>query len=42
MIYISKELYVTPDAKELLNNRKIRIKWVDSDGKVEEQDGIQR
>ena len=38
VIYISKELYVTPDAKELLNNRKIKIRWVDSDGEVEEQD----
>ena len=35
-------LYVTPDAEELLNDRKIKIRWIDSDGKVEEQDGIQR
>ena len=41
-IYIPKDSFVTPSAMDLINDRKMEIIWIDSDEKVEEQDGIQR
>ena len=41
-IYIPKDSFITPSAEELINDRKMEIIWIDSDGEVEEQDGIQR
>lgn len=42
VIYIPKGVFVTPSAKELINEKKMEIRWIDSDGEVEKQDGIQR
>ena len=39
VIYIPRGSFVTPSAEELIKDRKMEIRWVDSDGKVEEQDG---
>lgn len=41
-IYIPKDSFITPSAEELIKDRKLEIRWIDSDWKVEEQDGIQR
>ena len=40
-IYIPKGSFVTPSAEEVINEKKMEIIWIDSDGKVEEQDGMQ-